>query len=376
MPLSFLVVWCRVTHHNRLQVGNVGLTPDEQRSHFKLWCIAGAPLLAGTDIVHASNETLAILTAPEIIAVNQDLGFQRKIQGKFLGAAAVAVATPTAAPVDTTAAAAGDSKVIVDTCSDASGDQSWELIGASTGMAMASTTASTPPPPYDQLVQIRQKSSGNLLTVPNCEHAVIPHGLEPEGLTVAPAHAGNNTGQCGGKDQLFQFHKNGTITTAVDGACFNVIGSVRENAGVQTYDCTHMGNSPNGQFSLVRPDTWSSHIQAGTSQTSKLCMSTGQPSPRPGPGPAPPPSPPVGSGSEVWAKYLGDGKRVAVLLLNLDDSKAMDLTVSWAQLNLTNPGGEHAVCDLEARQALGDYALNYTAKAVPVHGSVMLSVTM
>ena len=56
-----------------LQVGNVGLTPDEQRSHFSLWCLAGAPLLAGTDIEHASAETLAILTAPELLEVNQVL---------------------------------------------------------------------------------------------------------------------------------------------------------------------------------------------------------------------------------------------------------------------------------------------------------------
>ena len=46
-----------------LQVGNVGLTYDEQKSHFSLWCIMSAPLLAGTDIEHASAATLAILTA-------------------------------------------------------------------------------------------------------------------------------------------------------------------------------------------------------------------------------------------------------------------------------------------------------------------------
>merc|ERR1719313_2374198 len=70
-----------------LQVGNVGLTLNEQRSHFALWCIAGAPLLAGTDIVHASAETLAILTAPEVAQVNQDLGVGGKLQGKLLGSA-------------------------------------------------------------------------------------------------------------------------------------------------------------------------------------------------------------------------------------------------------------------------------------------------
>jgi alpha-galactosidase len=44
-----------------LQVGNVGLTPIEQRSHFSLWCITAAPLLAGTDIEHASELSLLAL---------------------------------------------------------------------------------------------------------------------------------------------------------------------------------------------------------------------------------------------------------------------------------------------------------------------------
>ncbi|XP_065831212.1 uncharacterized protein [Oscarella lobularis] len=62
-------------HYNdpdMLQVGNVGLSVTESKAHFSLWCIIMAPLLAGTDIVHMSNETLAIMTAPEVVAVNQD----------------------------------------------------------------------------------------------------------------------------------------------------------------------------------------------------------------------------------------------------------------------------------------------------------------
>ena len=39
-----------------------------------MWCVVGAPLLAGTDLVHASQETLAILTNKEVIAINQDPG--------------------------------------------------------------------------------------------------------------------------------------------------------------------------------------------------------------------------------------------------------------------------------------------------------------
>eukprot|EP00041_Stephanoeca_diplocostata_P036427 m.1331336 g.1331336 ORF g.1331336 m.1331336 type:complete len:916 (+) comp24863_c1_seq1:65-2812(+) len=67
-----------------LQVGNVGLTLTEQKTHFLLWCIASAPLLAATDLIHANADTLKILTASELIAVNQDLGKNNAIQGRIL----------------------------------------------------------------------------------------------------------------------------------------------------------------------------------------------------------------------------------------------------------------------------------------------------
>ena len=54
-----------------LQIGNIGLTLTEQYTHMTLWCIAGAPLLAGTDLVHASNDTLAILANVEVTAIDQ-----------------------------------------------------------------------------------------------------------------------------------------------------------------------------------------------------------------------------------------------------------------------------------------------------------------
>lgn len=68
-----------------LQIGNIGLTVDEQYSHMALWCVAGAPLLVGTDLAHASNATLAILTNPEVTAVNQDLGWRNnEVQGRII----------------------------------------------------------------------------------------------------------------------------------------------------------------------------------------------------------------------------------------------------------------------------------------------------
>ena len=65
-----------------LEVGNGGMTDDEYRSHFSLWAILAAPLMAGNDLRSMSSETRAILTAPEVIAVDQDpLGRQgRRVQ--------------------------------------------------------------------------------------------------------------------------------------------------------------------------------------------------------------------------------------------------------------------------------------------------------
>lgn len=60
-----------------LEVGNGGLTPDEERTHFALWAILNSPLLLGNDLRNMAPQTLDILTNKEIIAINQDsLGIQ------------------------------------------------------------------------------------------------------------------------------------------------------------------------------------------------------------------------------------------------------------------------------------------------------------
>ncbi len=55
-----------------LEVGN-GMSVNEDRSHFSLWCMLAAPLIAGNDLRKMTKETNAILTNKEIIAVNQDV---------------------------------------------------------------------------------------------------------------------------------------------------------------------------------------------------------------------------------------------------------------------------------------------------------------
>ncbi|MEO8414141.1 MAG: glycoside hydrolase family 27 protein [Ginsengibacter sp.] len=54
-----------------LEVGN-GMVVNEDRSHFSLWCMLAAPLIAGNDLRKMSKETSAILTNKEVIAIDQD----------------------------------------------------------------------------------------------------------------------------------------------------------------------------------------------------------------------------------------------------------------------------------------------------------------
>ncbi len=66
-----------------LEVGR-GMSQDEDKSHFGMWAMLAAPLIAGNDIRTMSAQTKAILTNPDVVAVNQDP----------LGKQATVVATP------------------------------------------------------------------------------------------------------------------------------------------------------------------------------------------------------------------------------------------------------------------------------------------
>ena len=69
-----------------LVVGRVGwgptlhetrLTPDEQITHITLWSLLAAPLLLGCDLAQLDEFTLALISNPEVIEVDQDpLGVQ------------------------------------------------------------------------------------------------------------------------------------------------------------------------------------------------------------------------------------------------------------------------------------------------------------
>jgi len=55
-----------------LEVGNGGMTTEEYRTHFSLWCMLASPLMAGNDLENMSADTKSILLNKEMIAIDQD----------------------------------------------------------------------------------------------------------------------------------------------------------------------------------------------------------------------------------------------------------------------------------------------------------------
>jgi alpha-galactosidase len=66
-----------------LEVGNGGMSTTEYRSHFSLWSMLAAPLIAGNDLKNMTPEIKEILTNQEVLAVDQDaLGMQARRTSK------------------------------------------------------------------------------------------------------------------------------------------------------------------------------------------------------------------------------------------------------------------------------------------------------
>lgn len=62
-----------------LEVGNGGMTNDEEKTHFALWAIAKAPLIIGCDLTTVKQDSLAILMNEKLIAVNQDVNAKQAV---------------------------------------------------------------------------------------------------------------------------------------------------------------------------------------------------------------------------------------------------------------------------------------------------------
>jgi len=70
----YLSAYCRGGHFNdmdMLEIGR-GLAYNEEVVHFGMWCMMASPLLIGCDLGTIPEQSLELLTNPELIAINQD----------------------------------------------------------------------------------------------------------------------------------------------------------------------------------------------------------------------------------------------------------------------------------------------------------------
>lgn len=70
----YMSAYCRNGNYNdmdMLEVGR-GMTTEEDRTHFIMWCIMSSPLLIGCDITNIPLATANLLRNTELIALNQD----------------------------------------------------------------------------------------------------------------------------------------------------------------------------------------------------------------------------------------------------------------------------------------------------------------
>ena len=185
-----------------LEVGNGGMTLEEEKIHFGLWCLSKAPLLIGCDITNLSKETFEILTNPEIIAINQDLlGIQgRKIE--------------TIQPIpegESFLYLKNGAKLVISQCSGKE-EQKWLLNNDGS---------------------ISSINKEYCIDIPNCYNEQIQ-------LELYKCHIGSKE-FCGeSKNQIWKFNSDGTISSELNNMCIDVFDS--HGPSVQTYQCNGGSN--------------------------------------------------------------------------------------------------------------------------------------
>lgn len=75
----YLSAYASPGHYNDMDMLEVGrsMTVEEDKTHFGMWCIMNSPLLIGCDMRNIKPEAMALMTNPELIALNQDAAYQQ-----------------------------------------------------------------------------------------------------------------------------------------------------------------------------------------------------------------------------------------------------------------------------------------------------------
>lgn len=78
----YLAQYVSPGHYNDMDMLEIdrGLTLDQERTHFGMWCIMSSPLMIGCNMKTIRDESLEIIKNEELIALNQDvLGMQARV---------------------------------------------------------------------------------------------------------------------------------------------------------------------------------------------------------------------------------------------------------------------------------------------------------
>ncbi|MFG3299615.1 glycoside hydrolase family 27 protein [Micromonospora chersina] len=271
-----------------MEVGRGGMTDTEMRSHFAMWAVLAAPLIAGNDVRSQSAATQSILTNRNLIAINQDgLGLQGtqvsfdgtwRVLAKPLANGDVAVALfnqgSATTTISTTAAAVGKtgtSFTLLDAWTNATsttgGAISASVPAHGTVVYRVSGGGTTTPPPATSGALV-SAASGRCLDVPQSNTA---NGTQP---VIWDCNGGANQrwsisgdtlqalGKCldaplnatpgakaqiwdcnGGANQRWSRNADGTIRAQQSGLCLDVNGAATGNGTtVILWTCTAAAN--------------------------------------------------------------------------------------------------------------------------------------
>nr|WP_041841229.1 glycoside hydrolase family 27 protein [Actinoplanes friuliensis] len=271
-----------------MEVGRGTLTDTEQRSHFAMWAVMAAPLIAGNDLRNMSAATQTILKNPRLIAINQDsLGLQgvqvagdsnQRVLAKRLANGDVAVAlfnqSGATRTISTTAAAIGKSG------SSFSLAEAWNGGTTTTSGAISASVPAhgtvvyrvsggqTGEPPVPTSTSLVGTQSGRCLDLPNSS---TTNGTQPviwdcngatnqkwtvSGQTLqalgkcldapvgATAGAKAQIWDCnGGTNQQWTFQSNGTVRSNQSGLCLDVNNNQTANGTLTLlWTCTGAAN--------------------------------------------------------------------------------------------------------------------------------------
>ncbi|MEV0168233.1 glycoside hydrolase family 27 protein [Nonomuraea fuscirosea] len=268
-------------------VGRGGMNDTEMRSHFALWAVMAAPLIAGNDVRNMDSATSAILKNANLTAINQDpLGLQatqvsndgtRRVLAKRLNNGDVAVALfnqgGSTTTISTTASAiglTGGPFTLRDAWTNAV-TTTTGAISASVpahGTAVYRVSGGTPAPTGNRIqgagsgrcldVTGASQTNGTQVVIWDCHQqsnqqwtSTSAGELRVYGtkcLDVDHAGTADGTGviiwDCNGQsNQRWRFNTDGSITAVGANKCLDVAGNATANGTrLQIWTCTGAAN--------------------------------------------------------------------------------------------------------------------------------------